>query len=616
MSTGRTISVARRLKAALLPVAALAALILHPGPAAATSPSEFDSFDQFLRQLPEAPLPAVLSSADAQRYARIFELQRDGDWKTADAEIKRLGDRILLGHVLAQRYMHPTAYWSGFGELQHWLKDYADHPGAEAIHALALKKKPKAAKAPPAPVGADTGEFAAETILPQPASSGPLRKTRDGGEAAQFAESELAMQVHLRKGRPETALQELQKLESRHLLSASEADDWRRRIALGFFTQGSDDQAYALAAAAAKRSRLRVPEADRVAGLAAWRLARFELAARHFSALADSRTASSWDSAAGAYWAARAELRLGKPQLYLGLLERAAEQPRTFHGLLALRQLQRTTPFRWTPPALAAEDIRRLYAVPAVRRAVALNEAGQVVLAEREIRRLRARANDELAQGLLALAVRLETPAASLQLALAWRNARGEHFDAGLYPLPPWEPDGGFVVDRALVFAFMRQESAFNARAMSPAGARGLMQLMPRTASFVAKDSTLKRSGRHKLFAPEYNIELGQRYLQHLLELPAVRGNLMLLAAAYNAGPGNLQKWLREIRHQNDPLVFMEAIPSTETRLFVERVMTNFWIYRARLQQPSPALDAIAAGEWPEYVGLDAEFGVASNAGP
>ena len=572
MSTGRTISVARRLKMALLPLAALAVLSIHSGPATATSPSDFDSFDQFLRQSADAALPPVLSVADAQRYARIFELQRDGEWKAADAEIQRLDDRLLLGHVLAQRYMHPTGYWSSFPELQRWLAAYADHPGAEAIHALALKKKPKAAKAPPAPVGADTGEFAGDAILPQPASSGPLRKKRGDGDAARYAQSELAMQIQLRKGRPDAALRELHKLETEHLSSASET--------------------------------------------AAWRLGTRELAARHFGALAESRTASSWDSAAGAYWAARAQLRLGQPQRYLGLLERAAEQPRTFHGLLALRQLGRETPFRWSPPALAPEDVRRLYAVPAVRRAVALNEAGQVVPAEREIRRLRARANDGLAQGLLALAVRLETPAASLQLAQAWRNARGEHFDAGLYPLPPWEPDGGFVVDRALVFAFMRQESAFNARAMSPAGARGLMQLMPRTASFVAKDSTLKRSGRHKLFAPEYNIELGQRYLQHLLELPAVRGNLMLLAAAYNAGPGNLQKWLRDIRHQNDPLLFMEAIPSTETRLFVERVMTNFWIYRARLQQPSPALDAIAAGEWPAYVGLDAEFGVAFNAGP
>src|SRR3546814_2267930 len=80
-------------------------------------------------------------------------------------------------------------------------------------------------------------------------------------------------------------------------------------------------------------------------------------------------------------------------------------------------------------------------------------------------------------------------------------------------------PDDGYIVDRARVFAFMRQESAFNARAMSPVGAAGLMQLMPNTAGAVAGDRSLRsKRSRHKLFAPEYNIDLGQRYLQTLLK--------------------------------------------------------------------------------------------------
>src|SRR3546814_6213950 len=115
------------------------------------------------------------------------------------------------------------------------------------------------------------------------------------------------------------------------------------------------------------------------------------------------------------------------------------------------------------------------------------------------------------------------------------------------------------------------------------------MQLRPNTAGAVAGDRSLRsKRSRHKLFAPEYNIDLGQRYLQTLLKMPMVNGNLMYLAAAYNAGPGNLQKWLRANPDISaDPLLFIETIPLSETRIFVERVLNNYWIYRIRIGQPN-----------------------------
>jgi hypothetical protein len=84
-----------------------------------------------------------------------------------------------------------------------------------------------------------------------------------------------------------------------------------------------------------------------------------------------------------------------------------------------------------------------------------------------------------------------------------------------------------------------------------------------------------------------------------------VRGNLFMLAAAYNGGPGNLNKWLRQTNYAEDPLLFIESIPARETRLFIERVLSNFWIYRLRLGQEIPSLDAVAAGHWPYYSALD-----------
>jgi soluble lytic murein transglycosylase-like protein len=107
------------------------------------------------------------------------------------------------------------------------------------------------------------------------------------------------------------------------------------------------------------------------------------------------------------------------------------------------------------------------------------------------------------------------------------------------------------------------------------------------------------------LFKPEVNLKLGQKYIRILLGDAKINGGLFLLAAAWNGGPGNLSKWRREINHMNDPLMFIESLPSRETRIFIERVFANLWIYRNRLEQEAPSLDAIAAGEWPVYIALD-----------
>jgi len=183
----------------------------------------------------------------------------------------------------------------------------------------------------------------------------------------------------------------------------------------------------------------------------------------------------------------------------------------------------------------------------------------------------------------------------------------GGGFDGAAYPLPTWQPEGGYSVDKALIFALIRQESKFNPKAKSWAGARGLMQLMPRTASFVARDRRFHRhdSTRRKLFKPEINIKLGQKYIEMLLGNKKINGDLFLMATAWNGGPGNLNKWRRKTNHMDDPLFFIESIPSRETRIFIERVLTNLWIYRDRLGQPTPSLEAIAAGDWPVYKALD-----------
>ena len=158
----------------------------------------------------------------------------------------------------------------------------------------------------------------------------------------------------------------------------------------------------------------------------------------------------------------------------------------------------------------------------------------------------------------------------------------------------------------------MRQESKFKTDATSRVGARGLMQLMPRTASFISGDRSLRyRSGREKLYDPAFNMELGQNYVDHLMT-KAVDGDLFHLAAAYNGGPGNLRRWMRAVEI-DDPLLFIESIPNRESRDFVEIVLTNFWVYRARLGQPAPSREKVASGELPLYEAIDKIADEATN---
>ena len=130
------------------------------------------------------------------------------------------------------------------------------------------------------------------------------------------------------------------------------------------------------------------------------------------------------------------------------------------------------------------------------------------------------------------------------------------------------------------------------------------MQLMPRTARGLA-GRKVWNGRRSSLFDPVLNITLGQKYIRHLLDQTIVKGDLFFTIAAYNSGPGNLYRWQKQVDYQSDSLLFIESIPARETRVFVEQVLANYWIYRLRLNQPTPSLGTLAAGGRATYVALD-----------
>ncbi|MGF1608890.1 MAG: transglycosylase SLT domain-containing protein [Kiloniellales bacterium] len=551
-------------------------------------------------------LPVVLTARDATLYRDIFALQEAGDMAAADQRIAQLGNRLLLGHVLAQRYLHPTAHRSTFEELSDWLAHYADHPDAERIYKLALRRLPQGAAAPPEPALPSTGVPAAADGRAQPYRPSQERDQATG-ERVRAIKSVVLQNVAAQ--RFTATLELLESDEVVALFDPAELDWGYARVANGLYLYGDHAKALVLAEQAAARSGTQMPSSHWIAGLAAWRLGELAQAAEHFEKLARAERTSSWMAAAGAYWAGRAHRELGHTGHTIRWFMTAAEYPRTFYGLLAHRSLGMKLPFDFRSPRLSKGLIGRLVATPQSRRMLALMQIDQQALAEHEMILLARSRDPELAAALLALAEEAGIPSLSYRLANRLigdsRVSERGGLEAGLYPLPPWAPKEGFQVDRALVYAFMRYESQFNPEAASKQGALGLMQLMPQTAAFIAKRK-FDNGQEGKLLDPELNTDIGQRYLAHLLGHKGIDGDLFHLAAAYNGGPGNLDKWKRRMGEEEDPLLFIESLPSAETRIFIERVLTNFWIYRARLGQPTPELDALASGAWPQYIALDA----------
>jgi soluble lytic murein transglycosylase-like protein len=554
-----------------------------------------------------------LSGSDIARYRNIFELQKLGAWSDADKLIAQLEDDVLMGHVLYQRYMHPKKYRSRFGELKAWLDAYADHPDAGRVYRLANKRKPKGLQRPPRPqVPSNRLSYADQRTGKSYRS--PRKRSR--AEYMQVQSVKRYIRRNLRRDRLSASERYLHRRDVRRILDDVEQDEQHARIAGAWFYYGDDDKAYEIAHKAAERSRRHLGYPDWIAGLAAWRLGDMDRAAIHFEALAHSKAASSWNISAGAFWAARAHLVARRPERVNDLLLMAARHYRTFYGLIAARQLGAEIDFDWTMPPPEFADAVRLRDLPAAKRAVALTQVGRYETAERELRHIYLKGDASLGPALLTLAYRLELPALQLRLARGLKHSADKRYDKALFPLPPWRPAIGFSVDKALLFAIARQESGFEPKARSYAGARGLMQLMPRTASHVAGDRSLRRHNRSKLYDPLVNLDRGQRYVTELLGNDAVMGDLFRMAVAYNAGPGNLRKWLRKTNHKDDPLLFIESIPSRETRIFVEKVMSNFWIYRERLGQDTPSLDAVATGHAPIYFNLDSNtLKVADNGG-
>ena len=537
-----------------------------------------------------ADLPTVLDADAREAYRRIFQAQASGQFAQADAEIARLKDKTLMGYVAAQRLLSP-GHTARYDELAAWLQEYNDHPDAPAIYRLAVSRR-----APGSP------ELTPASFVSQapPSPAFAAARTVTGADAGRAAELRARLQTMIDDGGFNAAFVLLDRKSTADLLGPQEVELWRGRV-----------RTRALEADSQREVQVPVdvgmpPDANWTAGLSGFTQGNMADAARRFEMVADAPPdqASSWTLSAGSFWAARANLLAGNPQKFAPYLKRAALHGRTFYGLIAQKALGMKIEPDWNVPALDRSKESMLRNDRVGRRALALLQLGAATAAERELFAASIDADPQFIEAILALAQKASLPSLSARAGNAnWdqrQNIKG--FDGAVYPLPPWQPAGGYSVDRALLWAFMRQESAYNIKARSNVGAMGLMQLMPGTARLVARGSLPDQVGANP-YDPSTNMALGQAYISSLLS--DTDNNLVRTVAGYNGGPGNVMRWDNSLNASQDPLLYVASIPLFETRDFVQRVLANYWMYQIRLGQPTPSLDQIAAHEWPRYTPQD-----------
>jgi soluble lytic murein transglycosylase len=537
-----------------------------------------------------ADLPTVLDNESRDRYRRIFQAQASGNWGQADAEIAQLKDKLLMGYVGAQRLLAPS-YQARYDQLAAWLQEYNDHPDAPAVYRLALARRtPGGPELTPA-------SFVGQA---QPSPTFAAARTVRGADASQAAELRARLQNMADDGGFNAAFVLLDRKSTVDVLGPQEVELWRGRM-----------RTRQLEADPQRGVEVPVevgmpPDANWTAALQAFTRGNMAEAARRFELVADASPdrASSWTLSAGSFWAARANLLAGNPQKYAPYLKRAALHGRTFYGLVAQKALGMQIQPDWDVPALDRKKADLLRNDRAARRALGLMQLGATTAAERELFAAAIDNDPAYIEAVMALALKADLPALAVRVGNAnWdqrHNIKG--YDGAMYPIPSWQPSGGFIVDRALVYGFMKQESAFNPKARSYVGAMGLMQLMPATARAVSARYAPETAGANP-WDPSTNVALGQAYISMLLN--EVDGNLVRTAAGYNGGPGNVMRWDNSLNASQDPLLYIASIPLHETRDFVQRVLTNYWMYQIRMGQQTPSLDQIASHDWPRYAPQD-----------
>jgi soluble lytic murein transglycosylase len=363
------------------------------------------------------------------------------------------------------------------------------------------------------------------------------------------------------------------------------ADEWwieRRLLARKLLDTNEPRTAYVVARDASLPARdIYKTEQEFTAG---WIALRFlndpTLAAQHFARIGVGSVNPTALARAG-YWQGRAAEAAGRTQEARAGYEAAAAQSTSYYGQLARARLGLPQIALNGPPGRSRNG-DRLEIVRAVDLLYALDERE---LATPILADMGERADMDALLGLCELTQRYNDARGMLMVGKAALN-RGMPFDHYAYPvsgIPPYK-DFGPEVEKAIVFAIARQESAFNPTVVSPANAYGLMQVTAGAGKYVAKKYGTSFDLARLKSDPAYNAAFGAAELGGLIE--DYRGSYIMTFAGYNAGRGSVRKWIERYGDPRDPKVdavdWVEQIPFSETRNYVQRIMENLQVYRAR----------------------------------
>lgn len=538
-----------------------------------------------------ADLPQVLSDVDASLYKQIFELQDKEKINTAVRAQNQIADKLLFNEILYQRYISDT-YRTRGKEIETWMEQYYDMPGAQRMQKLATIKKAVVLKArvPNMISGSESIETAQSENWTAKKYSGDADK-----KINQFKRA-------IRSGSSKVARGILEDKKFKKDLTESDYGRLAGRLAYLYYTNGEMELA----------KKWGFVSADEKSEYGLWTMGliyfkeeKYAESQKYFSQILELKQINNARKTEAAFWAGRAADYAGKIKDAKAYWRIAANYPMAFYGALSATMLGQQPQYEFFENNMTDEDVDVLSQTKYGKMALALLQVGRKDRAEEYLKYLiTPKVSDKVLHSVNSVASAYGLPRVSIQSASVMKDRGILEIDDNIiysaqYPLPDWEPMGGWSIDRALLLAITKQESNFRTSAKSGAGANGVMQLMPSTAKRVARANKLDIT-QMDMNNPEHNMFLGQQYIVDLLAHPNIENSIIKMLAAYNAGMGTMVKFEKSF-YTYDPLLYIESFPAYETRSYIKRVMSNLWLYRARLNQPLTSMKELANGNWPLY---------------
>ena len=545
----------------------------------------------------------ILSKKDVKLYSEIFQLQsktiknkNSKTWKKIEKIKRKISNKILFGTILAEKYLHPTGWRSSFQELNKWLNKYHDHPDAYRIYRLAKRRKPKKSKFPKKPTGNflnGYGNISKDQIKP----TFPLKKAHKNPRFS----FQTAIKVRRAINRKNTQYVEniLSHSKTNKILTNKEQAQLRAELAHAYFIFKKDQDSIRQARISSSLSNLNNPLALWAGGLASWRSGDLELSKWFFNKLAALNHGPESILSGGNFWSAKIAFQVGNAVEINKYLRKAAKFERTFYSTLAKGMLGYQDDFDFQLRPVSKPFLKKIKSFKGGKRILALLQVSQFYKASREFRKIIFNFKTSEYDEIVSFASKHNMPGLAFRVSAILRNDHGKILLGGLYPLPKWDTDNLLIKDKALLYSISRQESGYNPRAKSYANALGVMQILPSTAAFIMKDKYYRyKSKKHLLYNLENNLKIGAKYIHFLLRLKDIDNNVLKMLASYNAGPGNVRKWTKNLLSiEKDPLFMIEVLPARQTRNYIKLVLTNLWIYRIRLKQKPYIIPTLASGK-------------------